>query len=68
MDNPEKTGSVKNVLSEADGKVRLSFIFDWNWRPEADRQKAEKTIAGFHAAGNKAVADMIRKIEEKQRQ
>jgi hypothetical protein len=66
VDNPEKTGSVRNVLSEgAGGKTRLSFVFDWDFRPEADRKKAEASVAQFTAAGDKAVVDMVRKIEEK---
>jgi len=55
VDNPQKEGVVKNIVSEDGGKFYLTFTLDWQWKPDCDRAKALAFIAAIDASGDKGV-------------
>ena len=62
--NEEKTGSVENRLTEEDGVVKVTFVFDWEWTDKANREQTQAMIAKFREMGNKPVEDTVRAAEE----
>ena len=62
--NEQKTGSVENRITEHDGTVTVTFVFDWHWTDKADRKAVEAQIKQFEQAGDKAVKDTVKAAEE----
>ncbi len=62
--DPEKTGSVTNIVEEIQGVVTVTFHFHWVWTAEADREKVAKMIQQFVAWNDKAVVDTVNAAEK----